>query len=211
MKSIFKIALLITSLYLVLGFAIKSPADTVKLYPVADSYVHYSNPDTNFGNMDFLYCMYSYNPHGPAPQAWILVRFDISSIPEGSVANEAYLYLYVYEEYFPYTYTCRLSVSDWDEYKVTWNNRPQRGGAETRCAGNIGWIRWDVSVNVNSWLKGEIPYGFIITPDYWTDHYIKGWSREYTDSSLRPYLEIDYTPPTSIYPSSLGDIKAIYH
>ncbi|MGQ9706652.1 MAG: CBM96 family carbohydrate-binding protein [bacterium] len=86
--------LLITSLYLVLRFVIKSHADEVKLYPTADAYVDKQYPDINFGSSDTLYCLADHEIYYEY-MALMLIRFNISSIPKGSVVNEAYFYLYI--------------------------------------------------------------------------------------------------------------------
>jgi len=98
-------------------------SDTVTLYPIADSYVNESSPDTNYGNYTWLgiecnsYHRYAY------------IMFDLSSLPPDATIIDANLWLTLTSiggtgEWGVHIGAHYCSNNSWNETEITWNNKP---------------------------------------------------------------------------------------
>lgn len=98
-------------------------SDVVTLYPIADSFVNESSPNTNYGNCSWLgikcnsYHRYAY------------IMFDLSSLPPDATIIDANLWLTLtgidgYGEWGVTIGAHCCSNNSWNETEITWNNKP---------------------------------------------------------------------------------------
>ena len=125
----------------------------------ADTYINQSLPSTNYGNAAVV----SVGRSGSA--AWNgLLKFDLSSLPAGTVVISAALEMYYDVNlsrpdagYGPTDVWPDAVLSPWNEMTVTWNTRPvTQALGDPALAVGTGWNRWDVSTIVRNWISGTI-------------------------------------------------------
>jgi len=179
---------------------------------VVDTYIDNQNPATPYGNSVDLKLASDISGIQE-----ILFRPNITTIPFGATINSANLYLYIYSN----TYLITRSLTayplkrNWVESEATWNvystgnswQSAGAGGANDRGTadapttsitnGQTGWISLDVSDSLQDYFDEVISvhYGWLlIHGGGGSGEVVLIHSREYTvDTSLRPYLEINYT------------------
>ncbi len=177
---------------------------TISLYPVADSYVNEyvgMGSDKNYGHLTTLevgyYLTGDYYEH-----SYALIRFDLSSLPENAEIGKAVLKLYLNSGGGTELEVKRI-VSPWDEYTVTWNNKPNTlylGRLYVPIILDVGtsrqYYKVDITPMVEAWFKEGHNYGVMITPlSEETTSKCTFLSRE---GIKPPVLEITYeskTPP----------------
>jgi hypothetical protein len=182
-----------------------------------DAYLWQYNPTVNYGNQLLMYV-------GGAPN-WrehTLLKFDLSSIPDGSVINSAYLRLYYNAagstgDPGGRTYTVHRITQDWVELECTWNifstgNSWTTAGGDyadihkasltlPSMGGQNSWVSWTVTDIVKDWINfGNPNYGFLIREEEVVGIYSAFRSTQHSDLATRPILEIDYTPPRAHVP-----------
>lgn len=129
-------------------------SDIVTLYPIADSYVNESSPDTNYGNYTRLkikcnsYSRYAY------------IMFDLSSLPPDATIIDANLWLTLtdidgYGEWGVTIGAHYCSNNSWNETEITWNNKPDCEPNPTMSRGfwyvflpRTDW--WNITVDVQT-------------------------------------------------------------
>ena len=181
-----------------------------------DSNVRHSSPDYNSGSSSVLDVWRNQGfSHNYTKRTYI--KFNISSIPSDSIIQDASLYLWLFDSSSSTGYEVdvhHVYKHTWREETITWNNQPCGGWdfdnssncnvsyAEdvTTVYGDINdgdmWISWDVTnavvnetsdhnENVSFVIKfhNEESFGTI-----WKDFR----SKEYSNVTLRPYLNITY-------------------
>lgn len=162
-------------------------SETITLNPIADAYVTADMPTTNWGD-DLGVAI------GTHTEIIAYVKFNVGSIPVGSTINTATLRLYctaIIDNSF--VAIARISNS-WNEYSVTWNNRPGWEApvlTSTPCTPTACWWEIDVKNIVSRWVTyGDANYGFYFEKS--SDGLVMFNSRE--SSSNKPQLYINYTP-----------------
>lgn len=160
-----------------------------------DAWVDQANPTYN-GGIDQV--MHIQRRNNQARRS--LVQFDFSAIPSGSTVNSATLYLYTTS--VP-SASQQLDVhrnqSSWTETGVNWNNKPTIGTIDSSTAGgtSTGWKSWNVLSLVQGWINGTYAnYGVQIKCNNEggnTTYNYQFATRENSDSTIRPYLNVNYT------------------
>jgi hypothetical protein len=182
---------------------IKKPSrDTKTFYPIEDSYIAHGYPNDNAGDAPHFKIKNEYGASA-GYECSALLKFDISSLPKGSVINSAVLYLF----YFTWLDTNpagrMLNVysitSNWNEDTVTWNTAPTYNPAASAYSPvpatvNV-WMDWDVTVDVQDFVNGNKDnYGWKISDDnYWGTYDIpesRFRTKEY--GTLTPHLVVNY-------------------
>ncbi|MGD8966322.1 MAG: DNRLRE domain-containing protein, partial [Anaerolineae bacterium] len=168
---------------------------TVVLNPVADAYVSYAAPDTNYGAAATLYVGKSETTIGRS-----LFQFDLSDIPAGSTVISASFeaYLLAFSTSPPLLDVELKQVDDpWVELKVTWNTQPGTAsiGKVNGVGVAMGTYDWDVAGLVQGWLDGTANHGLAL----WSDkESIFGWrgfaSLQSVSPPSPPRLAIAYRP-----------------
>ncbi|MHC4752127.1 MAG: DNRLRE domain-containing protein, partial [Planctomycetota bacterium] len=179
--------------------AVNSPAcaDTVQLYPDADTFISSNYPDNNYGGSTALLVG---KPSGGGNQH---ARIRFSGIPSGATMNSATLRLYRYTGIGAFTLAVQSASRSWSENTLTWNtsgstNRWTTPEATYYMSNITGYLSVDVTAHVQQWADGtRSNYGFHLSAnDEWTvdpGNQRGFYSREYSSTSYRPRLEIVYT------------------
>jgi hypothetical protein len=152
----------------------------------ADTQIEKWEPDKNFGLIDLLQVRSGDTDYTKR----IIIKFDLSAMPSGSIILSAYLQLYYYSysqgDPAGRTYNAYRVTEDWVEGDgppgtkgATWNDADKfvpdpwaiPGGVWTSedVASSIvppatgQWMSWDVTGIVKDWIEnGHSNYGFII-------------------------------------------------
>lgn len=184
---------------------------TLEVAPVADTYIASNLPNTNFGNATGLYLGYNLaSPNYGAER--ILMRFDLSLIPQAAAIDSARLRLYLAAA-TPGGDTAmntilRRTNAPWQESGsngVRWNTEPAWG--EIRSSNQIGaasgWYEWDIRDLVADWVRGTVPnYGLEIIGDETVRQRERIFHARETTTDLYPRLiviftAVDATPPNT--------------
>ncbi|UCF13321.1 MAG: DNRLRE domain-containing protein [Thermoplasmatales archaeon] len=175
--------------------------DILTFNPTDDVDIRHEDPNQNFGTSEDIVVRNDYGMTGSGFALDGLIRFDISSIPQGTsiVYATLKLFYYAYLDTPPAGRDLNLYriTSDWDEMSVTWNTQPTYASQPTTFSTvppfTGVWMEWDVTSDIQDFISGsEVDYGWKITDeDYWGGPDIPGtrwWSKESRDTI--PYLEI---------------------
>jgi len=177
---------------------------TRKFYPTNDAYVSAENPNTNYNNRDYLFVRSALI----GGDARSFIKFDLSSIPPGSYIHSAILKLFMFDapDSSRVMLCHRVTESDWSESTITWNNQPGVTELVTSVAtgtqSNV-WLSLIVTYSVEKFTSkdasGYAPnYGWRLRDESELSAFPKEWrmySKEHSDSTKRPYLEVTYYPP----------------
>jgi hypothetical protein len=171
-------------------------SSTVQVYPSDDTYVYESSPTSNFGTSSQIQ-VYPWEP------SWTkrgLIKFDISSIPNGAIIKSAVLYLHEATTFgSTRTIGAYRLTSTWGENSSTWNSVGiDFEGTPTATAilewdGLLGWNTWNLTSDVSDFVDGSknnFGWLFMDTSEDSSQAYWYFKSKE--SSSDRPYLEIEY-------------------
>ncbi|WP_429885863.1 Ig-like domain-containing protein, partial [Geoalkalibacter halelectricus] len=196
-----------------------------------DSYIYQYFSNANYGSSDTLMAGSS------GSQSSAAVRFAIfesegGPVPDGVVIDSATLGLYKYTAY-DHVYRAYAFLRDWQESEITWN-RSSVGVPWTLAGANgsgsdiasvadgegaVGWsAEWlyiDVSPSVAQFSTGVAPnYGWKIAAVSGNSNTKRFYSREFSDPTLRPTLQVNYrevvtgnlSPQVSISSPTSGQI-----
>ncbi len=183
---IFSLALLLV------GFAASAIADTVTLTPTGDMY---TDPDHATGHPIGELWTADWPP--PNNHQRIMMKFDLSQL-SGAIIDNAVLKV---NRFFgcpsgdPTTTNFYDITQDWDEN--TWPENQHIAHGTTVWTIYVfsvnGWHTIDLTSLVQSWNTGTLPnYGFVIQAI--NSKFSKFYSKEASNQSLRPYLEVEYQP-----------------
>lgn len=200
------------SCILLLVLTVSLISDVVVMQPDGadgkDTYVTTAYPDDNFGDHYDLFCGYAYTD-----QYWAYIQFNELDEPQYQGANvlSAYLSLYVFDRDGSGNFYIGFADDPWDEFTVTWQNRPGPAGAGFIPADypvGYEWVNYDVTTLVQSWLDGTEPHnGFILfDEDTSTQRFFTVYSSDYPQNELSPQLILSYEP-ASLEASTWGLIK----
>ncbi|MBA7511636.1 hypothetical protein ES705_03632 [subsurface metagenome] len=188
---------------------------TVSYNDTRDTYLDSLNTTTNYGagtNLNF---------DGENPEAPVLIKWDISDIPSGSIVSSATITFVcagdASDEYELYEMKLNWlegnsttgSGADWETYdgSTNWQTAGAQG-ANDRGSTILGTILlpntpgqpYNINLNsdgialVQAWINGTKPNYGIIIQDYVPINGGDVYSREYGTLSYRPKLTIEYTP-----------------
>ena len=193
--------------------------DVVNIFASDDTYIHNSRPDTNF-NGDGENIQLVTNNY--LSQYYSLIKFDLSSVPDGAVIESVSLNLCALSTSDAYLYIYRASDDDWSEDTVTfgsYSDSLQPADLTLLSAENIqvfgsGNKTW-FDISLPTALTEDLSDGTLtillscgdVTYYYSLGAYIT--STEYSDVSgsgdYDPYLCIAYVPePLSLMLLGLG-------
>ena len=182
-------------------------------YPVADTYVHEKNNATSVSDMELRVGYQSTNNFGNMKSA---IKFDISAIPENSIVNEAYLYVYSFDTKPSWDFNSIQAYSapnNWSESSIDWSQLDDRS-AQIHESSFISGIpgsspdsySWDITNMVQSWINGKTNFGIVLQCDSknFNDYIII-----YSSNNLifQPYLNVSYTPTEPPLPDRLLPVK----
>lgn len=169
-------------------------------YPIADTWIGEYSPTVNHGSDGSLLVSDKYG-YTADYEANALLKFNLSQIPSGTSIIVASLYLHYFNYYDTNPVNRIISshriTSDWQENSATWDLKPSYQATETANAfvpSSFGWMRWDVTLDVQDIINGiSANYGWLIRDykDPWNANSIPQQlykSKEAAEN--RPYLEI---------------------
>lgn len=165
---------------------------SVTLSPVEDAFVDLGSPNDNLGSLTFLFI-------GNSAKMSFL-KFDVSDIPSESTIESAF-----YKNFVSFSSINNLGVGiypcvgSWDEMSVTWNTKPSIGSeiisdsSTNYVSTSIGhWRLHNISPLVQEWVDGTTTNNGIAF--YYTgSSYARVYSREYSTTTNRPYLDVTYS------------------
>ncbi|WOX55518.1 DUF3344 domain-containing protein [Methanoculleus palmolei] len=181
-------------------------ATTTETFQVdADTYIRWGGAvgDTNYGTSTSLFIRQSGDPWGASAGTLYrsLIRFNLSSIPEGATIESATLYGYMPARTGDREVAAYRVTGAWTETGVTWNTRPSNATQPTSVIDpgptTNAWVGWNVTQDVQAYVQGTPNHGWLLAaPDESatsTEQRSQLRSREYSDSALRPYLNVTYS------------------
>ena len=192
----------------VLAAPVAAATTTETFQADADTHIRSNYADTNYGKLNEIPIRLTtasarYNG---------LIRFDLSSIPEGATIESATLYGYMHNKVGGDKEVAAYRVTEaWNETGVTWNTRPSNATQPTSITdpGSAkSWVSWDVTQDVQAYVEGTPNYGWLLTYDESATAsnlgvYLR--SRENAASTQRPYLEVTYS--TAVFTPILTAIE----
>jgi hypothetical protein len=165
------------------------------LTPIADAYISYGAPSTNYGTAPTLYVGKSETSIGRS-----LFQFDLSSIPSGStVISATFQADLAASSTSPPSLDVELKRVDapWTESGVTWNTQPGTTsvGKVNGVGAAMGYYDWDVAGLVQSWLDGTANHGLALWSYTESAFGWRGFASRESASPPRPSrLVITYRP-----------------
>lgn len=173
-----------------------------KISPVADAKISMSNPDTNYGN-ESLFSTYPWLNNSQRS----VIKFDLNSLndlPPGSTIISAKLKM-VSRGNLGQNRTLNLHrlQTNWEESTVTWNTINNDYHPQAIATDNLSWTdkligEWDVTNEVITYHQGIVPNNGWLLKDETEDNSQAYWhfaSKEYSQTDLRPVLEVEYELP----------------
>lgn len=220
----------IPAVLLVLSTFNYAGAATVILNPSQDTYIDQYVPNDLNGSKGHLIARRG----GTGFMMNILIEFDLSSLPPGTIINSAKMGL----NYWHYNdgdpagkdLTVHKITNSWDETTATWNFQPGYNPtpfSSQTMPGAYQWVEWDVASEVQAIVNGtSTNYGWEIIDPSSTGYFSMIYFRSNDYDQDIPYLELDtgltqgwyWKPPYPNYaPSGMPDFdmkqntwKAIY-
>ncbi len=130
-------------------------ATSVTLTPDADSYVHATYPDNNYGTSTQLRV-------DGSPDVRSFLRFTVSGL-NGQTISQAILQIYANTSGSAGLTAMTVADNSWDETTITYNNMPPMGSTIS-SSGAVTGGTWS-SLDVTSYITGEGTYSIgVITP-----------------------------------------------
>jgi len=151
-------------------------------YPVADTYASSASPNSNYGGEDTLVIQ---DTDAHATRKFAYLSFDLSPIPSESTILSAELKMYLTQSSAFATYSLSRISGPWQEFNLTWNNRPPGGGNfdAPNHSGSTGWKSWNAVQPVSDWINGAygnyglaVSTGFLDAPSRFASREGPSWS-----------------------------------
>ena len=142
----------------------------------------------------------------------IVISFDLSSIPSGSVVNSANLYIHRYDGDGSLTCDIFRVTEYWEEATLVDSIAHDKcNPIDQITITDNGWYDFDISQLVQDWLDATYDnYGIVFYGTSGPGSYQYFYSRDYSVQIDRPYLEVNYTPAGALENTTFGAIKALF-
>lgn len=129
---------------------VKAQAGQVTINPTADTYVDFVDQNSNYGNQTYLSIAKFDSPLIEERRIWL--KFNLTSIPDGAIVDNATLRLYCYRADTAYNVYARSSSDvSWTELTLTWSNMPSYNATSMdmeQVATPNRWYNWSVTYAV---------------------------------------------------------------
>lgn len=185
-------------------------AGTTCITPDRDATVDSERPTETLGAEPFL--RVARGRAVPPTQRISYLHFPTSTLPSPIELVSASLRLILEDSVGipPFSQSVHAVTGGWDEYTVTWSNRPRVTGAlvNTAFGGQTITVTADVSLLVRNWLDGTWPnHGLTLEPDSDFDE-VWFFAREYEDPPHPPVLCVEWRLPTATpEPTATPDLR----
>jgi hypothetical protein len=183
--------------------ALSNSSAQVTLFASGDACVVQGKPDLNLGTASDMWVGYDESHASPTDYvkaARSLVRFDLSSLPLGSVVQAAKLRVYHVNSWdIPDTSRTLVAYgvgATWTENAVTWNNKPpfaQAYGSANIVHAEWGWYEFDVTDLVRGWVTRTLPNNGIMLRGDESQKHRRGFSTR--EGPHIPELVIQFVAP----------------
>ncbi len=203
-------------------FAVEvASATTVNIAVSDDVWVITRYPDANLVS-------YTEMRVGPRANEGInrsIVKFDLSSIPAGSVITSVKLYVYALAaaenttDFYDVYVASGTGVTTWDDATATWNNT-QTNWTYTLAENDddvfvtaAGPVSWNITTSLSA--GDVVTFGIlskIETSD--TNQRLRLYTTRYANESMYPYLEVTYEAipePVTISLLGIGSIGLLFY
>jgi hypothetical protein len=193
-----------------------------------DNYTQSSGPTTNFGSYERMRVT-GYADQGDIQRGYI--KFDVSSIPAGTVIGRATLCLYSYDttkmQGSTGFYGAHRITRNWNDLTMNWNVadagiswttpggdfEPAADALSPKYAPKVpSWYQWDVTARVQEWINAPAGnYGWLIKAQNESSHLQDQFYQADTANSMyRPKLIIsDYADPVPGDISGDGSVDVV--
>jgi len=167
-----------------------------------DTHFSQQNPDANFGAADLITVDGQDVNGNPATEMRGLIKWNLSQIPAGSVLQSASITLHIVNHSGGQLYTLHKATKDWNEDSATWNSlggdfdSASSGIMSSNTLGTNSALLNAQGISVlQGWLDNpDSNFGFMITAESGSTN---GFEFKSSNSSIKPKLEITFTPPQS--------------
>ena len=204
------LALLLSSVIIVAH----AQAGHVGILPTDDTYVNSSNADQNYGGQSSL-IIENYQSYTQTYESIVWLKFDLSSVPDGAIVDNATLHLYggvsvpVETLYDVHAYSC--SNDSWNEGTLKNSNMLSYNTTSmdsVLVTGTIQWYNWSVVNAVRDALNSNASSVTIVLfdPSSYTSASIVSFNSKETPVVLqdtRPALTIHWSSTVSEFPTFL--------
>lgn len=189
-----KILRVVFLLIVLSGLTINVFAEEAVIYPSQDTYINQADENSINGAKTSLVA--AYEGQGTANLAF--VKFDLSSIPQGSTVSSAVFLLTSYyckgNDQSPELLASTV-IDSWSELTARFVGRPRTDMSIGILKPSVKTLSWDVKSKVDGWLKNSntnYGIGLSIQGGPFT---CKFYSKEYATKNVRPMLVVKYSPP----------------
>lgn len=185
----------------------------ITLSPTDNVYISQYYGDWNFNGSTVLFIgMFV----GPGDDYRSLLKFDVSSIPAGSIITNATLGLFLERKDISggQPATIHRNLANFNQSTITWNNAPPSIAASdtvTIVDANLNrYVNFNITDLVQGWVNGAFSdFGITVVGGETTPALCGFFSEDYFDPSKKPILTVTFktgaTGNGSIIPYSSGD------
>jgi hypothetical protein len=174
-----------------------SPAnmETIRVYPIYDTYVAENSENTKFGGENSLQVASEIDNNERS-----FLMFSLESVPTGATIMRADLWLYCYNYGFTMmgvtdVQCCPVDNDSWSENSLTWGNPPMENALDSLYVGGSGWISLTAKDFVAQKINGNkiVSLGLMMKQGNYdsTMRYVSFSSKEGPENNM-PYLEVAY-------------------
>jgi PKD repeat protein len=165
--------------------------------PTDDAHTDSDNPTTNYGVEDVNYLDIKYMDYTYLDDHYEVtyLKFDLSSIPEGSTIKNAKINLYCWYmgSLASSVFVGIFSIPNtlWHENTITFANAPTSGGDlidSTFIFFSDTWVEWDVTSYIQNHIGEKVTFQLLTSTDTGS---VSFYSKENYYSSKLPYLDVE--------------------
>ena len=138
-------------------------------------------------------------------RTYVKVDYDFSQIPEGSRITNATFKAYHFTRWSKGATNFGLYTvdQDWSNVRITWNNQTQFSHTFiqfTKANTSAGWVEWDVTDVVNSWVQGIASNnGFVMKAE--DERNMQAEVFRNKNHPNRPVLTLEWSIPDPVDPN----------
>ena len=172
-------------------------AEVISLSPIDDAYVSSLYPNVKRGS-DKQLVLADYKSRDVDVKILVYIKFDLSNIPSNVEITSAKLELCSMSVTMPSQISIHhCASSSWNEREITYANAPPKVIAPTSSIYVVEantWYSWDLTSDVRNARGDQLTEVLQMNSSSEPNH-VSFYSKEASDSSYRPRLEIEYVSP----------------